>query len=194
MDYHKMVETLAWPAVVVIGMLIFRGPLSELIRKLKKANAKSGELEFGQELKEVEAEAEIAKLPRVEPPMTQGGKAETVQEKVERISQISPNAAVLEAWREVDAVVDDLMADRPVAVLTPRPIRPTESLRFMSVLASEGKIDANSYSIYRKLRDMRNEASHNHAFQITRDDAIEYGQLASRLSAKLRELLPKQPT
>lgn len=51
MDYFtfisKLTEHLAWPILIIVIVLILKKPISTLIEKLKKANIKGSEFEFG---------------------------------------------------------------------------------------------------------------------------------------------------
>lgn len=63
---HNIIESLAWPLVVLIAVMILRQPLIKLLPNLRRAKYKDLELLFGEKLEELEARAEQAELPEPE--------------------------------------------------------------------------------------------------------------------------------
>lgn len=65
----EYIQALAWPVVVVFGLLLFRKPLYTVLNRLKGAGLPGGvSLDFDQEVRDVQAlSREVAKAPPKEP-------------------------------------------------------------------------------------------------------------------------------
>lgn len=63
------IQALIWPAIVLIGLLAFREPLTAMLQRLKGADLPGGvSLDFNQEMRDAEILArEVAKAPRKQP-------------------------------------------------------------------------------------------------------------------------------
>jgi len=94
----ELIKALAWPAVIVGLILFLRKPLRDLIPLLIRLKYKDFEIEFGKKIEEAKAEAavELSKEAAVKalPPQP--------DEKLAKLAEVSPRAAVLEAWRQTE--------------------------------------------------------------------------------------------
>jgi len=65
----EYIKALAWPAVAVLGLLLFRHPLAAILHRLKGADLPGGvSLDFDKEVRDVETlSREVAKAPRKKP-------------------------------------------------------------------------------------------------------------------------------
>src|SRR5216683_1897421 len=102
-----VVASLAWPLTVLIALFVLRKQLVELIPGIRRLKYKDLEVDFGKELQRIEAVMDTVEEPpkakielpaEVQPeplPKTQG-------ELLEKLAELSPNAAILESWRNVE--------------------------------------------------------------------------------------------
>ena len=58
----------------------------------------------------------------------------------------------------------------------------------MQTLPQWGRIDRQTYEIFEELRRLRNQAAHEDGTDITESEALEFGELALRLAAKIDEI------
>ena len=177
----KLVEAIAWPAVLGGVVIWLRKPLAGLVAALRSAKYKDLELDFGKKLEEVEAKAESARLPEPgEPPAwTRESPDEwTFGDYIERLAPISPRAAISEAWRHVEVALS--AAARRTGQQLPR--RPLELARF---LQREGRLPRDAAALVDDLRVLRNWAVHTEDADIDPEQAIEFGRLAERVIASI---------
>ena len=96
----SIVDSIAWPVTIGIAAYLLRKPLIELLPNLTQFRYKELEVQFGERLERLEQELEQ------EPPPEQIAPPSDLQliadERFDALAEISPSAAVLEAWIDVD--------------------------------------------------------------------------------------------
>ena len=178
----ELVKAFAWPGLVIVLVLILRKPIRDLIPLLTRLKYKDFELEFGREIKQVREEAAI-EFPEEEPlEALLGG----VDERIYKLAQISPRAAVLESWLAVEqeaiqAAFDEMQQKGH----TPAVILPQNAI---SILRKSERIGSIISAIIRDLRSLRNQAAHAPEFALSSDSALEYALVATRLIKQLKIL------
>jgi hypothetical protein len=185
----KTVESVAWPAVLVGILIWLRKPLEALVATIRIAKYKDIELSFGKKLEELEGKAEKAGLPEPkEPPawVYESPDDWTFGDYIERLSPISPRAAITEAWRHVEVALKE--AARRIGKGSR--LRPVELARF---LHQEGRLPRDAVGLVDDLRALRNQAVHADDGHITPDRAIEFGRLAERVIASISVQEPQPP-
>jgi len=94
--FANVIGSLAWPATVLAVVLLLRKKLVEMLPFIRKLKAGPVEAEFEREVKELRAEARES-LPPPEPKLL-----ETQSQRLYQLAQVSPRAAVIEAWQGVE--------------------------------------------------------------------------------------------
>jgi len=192
----KLFEAAVWPAVVISIVFLLRKPLCEAVRAW--GTIKATYKDFAVELRKATEEADMASLP-VSPVVTssfsdestgsisgsQG--SEPLLDKYERIAEVSPAAAVVEAWRDVEVELLELAKDKGIATSK------NFTLALLSRLEATDALDSRSVEIIKALRRLRNEAVHHGTRSISQDDAMEYAMLATRIIARLQEGREREP-
>lgn len=184
----NMVSSLIWPVVVVFIVVILRRPLRELIadlgRRLRSIKFPGGEAEFSDELAEIKEAADEANLPPAPITPLAGPlllEVEGDERQWVRLAELSPRAAVTEAWRQVE------IAMREVARRFEIPERESRSpLTLIRALGKRQILTPDILAIVGDLRGVRNTAAHGLGVEITQTDAAEYVALAKRVITKLR--------
>jgi hypothetical protein len=179
----ELSKAFAWPAVILLVVVLLRKPIRDLIPFITRFKYRDFELEFGRKIEEIKAEAAI-ELPDVEPP--EAIYSETDQ-KIYKLAEISPRAAVSEAWRSVEheavlTVTEEVRRERGQE---PAIIPPHIALKH---LEKTERIDRQTLALIKELRFLRNQAAHAPEFALSTDSAIEYASVAYRLARKLRQL------
>lgn len=177
--FASVVSSLAWPTVAVVGIIIFKKPIEGAIPRLQKLKYKELEAEFDRELNKIEQDAKDAGLETIED-------AEVVQDladHLKQIAKISPNAAIVEAFREIERAAKNLLKlkghepDYKVAA----PYRLIER-----VLEKTSTLGAREVKVFRDLRQLRNKITHAE-YEATESQAIEYIELTGQLISKMEE-------
>jgi len=126
---------------------------------------------------EVRAELPPGPAERPRPPVTES--------LAVKLASVSPRAAVLEAWRQVEDVLIRVAQRCKVQLLDRQSQSATLVLR---ALQKEGIVDPGKVGIFQDLRVLRNSAAHAPDFALTAESAIQYAEMASRLVEYLESL------
>lgn len=167
----SLIESVAWPAAVVFLVYLLRSPLSRLLPLVTSLKYKDLELQFGNQLKRI-GDADL-------PQKDHRKRLPLESQRVNRLAELSPRAAVLESWVSVELAA--LGAAR--SLMQDEVHNKTLSYQAIRALERSGRLDQNAVSMLRDLRDLRNQAAHAPDFAISTDSAIEYAEAADRLVA-----------
>ncbi len=186
----RLFEAAVWPAVVVSIFLLFRKPLCEAAKAWE--TIKATYKEFSVELKKAKEEADRASLP-VSPLIASSSSDESTGsdsrsqssepflDKYERIIEVSPAAGVVEAWRDVEMELLRLAENQEIST------NKNVTAAVLTQLEVESALDSRSVELIKTLRRLRNEVAHHTTRSISRDDAMDYATLATRVIARLQE-------
>ncbi len=173
----SVISSLAWPAVVLVIVVLLRKPLAGLIPLLQRLKYKDLELEFGERLEVLEAEL-LEELPApqdaIGPP----------QSRVLELATVSPRAAVLESWRGVEQATQELAKRHQIALPREKARNPFQVIR---ALERAEVIDSSTSSAIHELRSLRNEAAHAPEFAFDRESVLSYDNLARRVQWQLEQ-------
>ncbi|WP_370978762.1 hypothetical protein [Agaribacterium sp. ZY112] len=170
----EIIKALAWPVAVIWMSFIFRAEVRALLGRVSSFKYKGVEASFGKSLEKAESDAKSIESPA----QSQIEESENSQvEQLLRISEVSPRAAVVEAWTliETAAMKHGLVAGATIQRTNPRMI--------LSHLEASGKFSPESIHLINELRQIRNKASHLPDFAVTQSDAERYLELAVKGAA-----------
>jgi hypothetical protein len=169
-----IVNAVSWPICILWLAYLFRPEIRAAAARISRLKFKEFEASFSEELTDVEQEfAKVEKsLPDSEVPRTPVTSPELKQ--LERIAEVSPRAAILEAWRLIEDAAGRSGFVQGAAI--PR----TNTALFINWLVREGKIPVDSEATFQALRDLKNQAARESDFFITPSDAHRYLRLAAR--------------
>jgi hypothetical protein len=185
----KLVEALAWPMVVAGILLYLRKELPTILRSLRKLKFKDVEMEFGDAAIALAVETRRV-MPPPKPDVEVMGESENrAADRLDAIAELSPRAAILEAWLIVEASAADLIRKKGLSSLnsTPGPLRLKEGLRRAEVLTPPQE-DA-----FEHLRRLRNEAVHAPDAQFTPAAVSSYIESALAMAAYLEDMASWSP-
>src|SRR6266702_978293 len=100
----SLVHSLAWPGAVVGIVLLLRRSLNKLLPELNRLKYKDLELDFGRQVAQAKAEVEASPAPRQLPEARQLQLGPDT-EYLSALAEISPRAAVLEAWLPLEVAL-----------------------------------------------------------------------------------------
>lgn len=174
-----VVSATAWPAAVLIIFLVIRKPLLELIPLLQRLRYGDIEIDFGREVDDL-----LQDMRRALPPVRQSAERSPLQDNLLELARISPRAVVLEAWVELERSAIDAARRHQLNLRSKEQRSP---LLLGNALVEAGLLDENQQEIFYRLRNLRNAAAHASEFAFDADSALEYAQVASRLSEYLSQ-------
>ena len=178
----ELTKALAWPLVTLAVFMLFRRPLLALIPGIKSLKFAGAEVTVASKVDEVKALAKAIPPPNVdETPATPESLSES--ERLYEIANLSPRAAISEAWRKVeiagvDAVRLSCPPDLNISLRSPSAF--AEALRRYEVITKE------LFIAVAKLRKIRNEAVHAADFDIEPTTARDYVETALAVAMDLK--------
>jgi hypothetical protein len=176
----QIVDALAWPVTVLVIFLILRRQLLTLIPMLTRLRYRDLELDFGLRI------FELANQARKQLPSLTGvlDGEEQVREQWIELAQFSPRAVVLEAWLQLEKAAIEAARRSGISLKSAELKSP---LILGQALEEASVLDHQTPAIYHQLRNLRNAAAHASDFSFTPEAAIEYADLATRLTEYLRK-------
>lgn len=178
-DLVALISALAWPAAAVWISYLFRSEIRGLVSRMSHLKYKDMEATFERELKDAEASAES--ISKQQTPALPKPELLSKLEQLQRIADVSPRAAILEAWLLVEGAAGESGFVQGAAIPRVNP------MLFVDWLVRERKVPADSVKVVSALRDLRNKAAHLPDFSISRDEAERYLRLAVQLSTLIVE-------
>lgn len=173
-QFVKLITGIAWPVSIVWVAYLFKGELRSLIHRMSQLKYKDVEANF--EIGLSEAEAKVSSIGVSVVALSPRPEITSKLESLRRIADVSPRAAIMEAW----VLVEDA-AGRSGFVqgaLIPR-VNPH---LFVEELVHLGKLPKGSDALLDQMRKLRNQAANLPDFSINQDEADRYLQLAARMS------------
>jgi hypothetical protein len=174
--------SLAWPAALVICVLLFRERLRTLLPFLRLKH-KDTEISFRLDQAEKEsAQIDLQPTPELEP---------TPEEKsrFEKVVEHSPRAAILEKRAELEQVMRAIAEpywQGTTTTSSPRSMSLTTSIR---ILRKQGVIDERTSALLDDLRTIGNQAAHSSdGSEFTKEEALRFGKLADSAIAYVKLL------
>jgi hypothetical protein len=187
----SMTNALAWPLIVAIVLFGFRRAITRLLPDLRrlKAGPTGVEMEWERKLEEVREELKAAPMTdeevraRIEKEaanvlafeQTSGG----FLREIEDLAKVSPTAAVLEAYRRLEAVLRRAIRERHPDI----PDRDvTLTSRLIKLAIDDGLIRPQENAALQDLRILRNRLAHGaETRSIDYGQAMEYAELVRQL-------------
>ena len=184
----SLVESLAWPLVVVILALIFRTPLAELLSTLKRVRYRDTEIDFSGELQKLGGEAKTAGLQIPEEPSESNiGRttADSLESATHLVSEF-PGPAIGVAWLAVEY---ELAQAVKRAAIPTSPSRKS-ALPNIDTLQKHGYLNTDTASVLHRMRRLRNAVVHATPApaSVSADEAREFIRLAGAVTAKLKAI------
>jgi hypothetical protein len=174
----KIVEATAWPITSIVLVILLRAEIRSLIPLVKKLKAGPLEAEFERQVSELRSIVDTA--PLLGPsPMTERLVI------AEKLAEVNPRSAILEAWREIESTARRVLKER-FPELTESQLRSTREV--IRLLREKDLVSLEESSQLNEMRFLRNQAVHVESFQPNHEAAINFIQLASfflsRIGAK----------
>ena len=186
----SIVDSLIWPIIILFLALFFRSSIRRLLDRIASVSWGDKHVKFDRVLEEAREQVDTAILSS-----GRGGKPGRVTsaELLQWISQplnaipSNPRQGVIDAWLEVESALEDAAERLGVYIPSKTNRRPGLSLR---LLMHNEHISEDWVHVFRRLRQLRNEAAHDRRFDLTSDRAEDYVRLCADAIFYLRHLSP----
>ncbi|MGJ7610111.1 MULTISPECIES: hypothetical protein [unclassified Variovorax] len=172
----KLVEALAWPAIVVWLLWYLKEHLPALARSLRKLKFSGLEMEFEKQAEQLAAETQTA-IPAT-PPFEDPDIA-----RLRQIGEISPRAAIVEAWVRVETNAAEVV--RQAGLHMPNAVGP---LQLLNSLKQLDVLTAPQVNAFRHLRELRNMAVHAVDMDVTPEAVNQYIVSAVAMAGYLEDM------
>jgi hypothetical protein len=176
----SIVNGLVWPVSLLCVILLFRSKVAELVPYIGKLKYKEFELEFRESMRELGEEVKALEgfqsEAAIEPP-----------DEVERLyalAEVSPRAAILESWLNVEA--NAAMALRSRSVASDEQLKRMSPMRLARLVESNNALSAEEMKMFHRLRELRNRAVHLGDPKLSARDVAEYIDLSFFLIRQFR--------
>jgi len=176
----SLVSSLAWPAAVVILVVVLRRQIASLVPRLQSVKYKDIQVEFEKTLEKAEAEAPRALAPKIvpEPELTD-------EERFARIVELNPSSAVLAAWSDVEVALKFMAEQAGIQSPGRRFFYP---LSIVPKLEHMGRINHQTSALIDDLRVLRDLVIHAEGGGVvSAEDAWRFKRLADQAVAELRD-------
>jgi hypothetical protein len=185
-----LVKTLAWPTVGLAAIVLLRSQISELLRSVSGIKIPGYlEIDMDKALRATEALAEKA-LPWPTTDQSQArrlfGTGTIEIGNLLDIARKNPTAAVILAWTDVErALLETAKRNNMVRDEEPATQNPVYVARALTL---KRKMDDITYAIFAELNRIRNSTVHAGGPEISSEQALLFGDLASRFVQKLERI------
>jgi len=175
----SVVRSLAWPLTALSIILVFRRQLIRLLHHRIRVKYKNLELEFGRQIAKARVEIEaLAASPRLAKTMSQPPQRQVY---FETLAEVSPRAALLEAWLPFEITASRL--GEQLHIVTPG--HSVQLPRLIESLAHEGLLTHDEVRGVARLRALRNEAVHAPSVDLSPKAVAEYAALLQDVTESL---------
>jgi len=162
----EIVKAAAWPALGVVGLVLFRPELRLLLAQLKRGRLAGAEFEFERSLQELPTSDSVKKSLNY------------------TIRLHSPTRdAIVESWRELDDAARDLLLFRGV----PQSVLPSRSAGVARVLAELDIFTQDQLGLFLHLRQLSIRASVDPEAEPSPEAAAKFVQSAYALKTLLED-------
>ncbi len=165
--FSKAIESLAWPAVVVVALWLFRSPLTALLEAIKDAKFK---ISKGETTIEGELNTVREKLP--------SAPAKPLPEPIKQLVIKSPPRAIEEMWVDLEkTAAKSLSATTQLA-----------PLKIADMLVDRNILNQQEAEAFYRLYEIKDEVTKPGSRFVTDvSSASTYGSLAQTLSEKIKK-------
>ncbi|WP_320838233.1 hypothetical protein [Zhongshania sp.] len=166
-NFIKLLEIVAWPSVVLVGMFLFKKDLGSVLRRLVKVETSAAKMMFNEEIKEVQSS-----LP--ETPDNPAEDSNNWLTEMNAIAKLNPRAAIVEAWTaiEVACVEIGMVHGATMPRFSPKALE-----QFLHEIP---EFDNDMIKRVMDLRRLRNRVTHGMDADFDYIDAEKYIELADK--------------
>ena len=179
-------DSLSWPLTVIILVLLFRKPLSDLLANLRSVKYGDAKFDFSGALQKLDGEAETAGLRVPDQPQDTGIAPRTTEDSIQSAARLTtdfPGPAIGVAWLAVEHEL--VRAVERVAIPNHEPRK--SALTNIRALQTHGYLDDDTLAVLHGMRRLRNAVMHaTHApARISAEDARQFVRFAKAVTDKL---------
>lgn len=177
----SIVDSLAWPVVAVIVVLILKDAIKELLPRLRRFKHRDTEFEFAEKISEMVRESETEAEEEFDQDISEP-ESENQFNSLLKLAEVSPRAAVVEAYRILEHAADSAIKAAYPDLDSYELRHPVRARRY---LVKANILSPDQYDQLRELRNLRNLAAHSREFKLTDTPIEAYIDISLSLARKL---------
>lgn len=177
----EVIVPLIWTAFLIALFFWFRKPVQNLFPLIRTIKYGDLEISFSEDIARIREDLGET-LTEEQKPIIDG-------KKLYELAETSPASLVIEVWN-----VLEMRSRKKVEGLLPADESFKDPLsRPIDYLGYKGVLSRREFSIIRDLRDLRNQAAHASSREISRQDALQYAEVAANIWRRIDSVtdLPK---
>ena len=182
--FVRLIEVIAWPFTIIISVFLFRHELRKAAQRLTTVKYKDISIIFNKDLEQIENDLNKIRFDRNDKKQLEDDQTLSSYERLIRIADISPRAAIMEAWRDIEITTKQVTEAYEIAS-----IGHIAGVKAVRKLVENGVLPSNVISVYERLRRLRAKAAHTAEFEIDPVEAQRYIDTAHQFFMTLRFLL-----
>ncbi|MCJ7525659.1 MAG: hypothetical protein MUP71_10640 [Candidatus Aminicenantes bacterium] len=176
----SLFKAIAWPCAAVAIVLMLRRTLNQILPDLKRLRIKNIELEFESQVAKAKAEIESTTTQKVFLENSMQHKNEI--EYYKSLAEVSPRAAVLEAWHPFEMEASKIAETIGIA----KPGVPLQMPQLIEGLKREGILKDDEAKAVTRLRAVRNEVVHGPSINLPVKSIAEFSVVLQELTHAMR--------
>lgn len=168
----QLISAIAWPFTAIIIAFMFRQEIRKTANRLSTLSYGEMKAEFEKDLNKLERDVKELSVKETSAKVEQPeNDSETLDsyERLSRIADISPRAAIMEAWRDIEVTTKQVTDAYEIS--TDSQIAGVKAIR---ELVHQHLLPESVVSVYEQMRRLRSRAAHSADFTITTDEAKRY--------------------
>lgn len=184
MDWKEFVSSLigalAWPATILLVILIFRSSISKLLSgQVKRWKAGPGGIEFEYWERAI-SDAREHLLRGRDRTTLRPEVAIQFEAEMQKLAEVSPETAVLESYGRIEAALRTRLQTQDSDLQS--------TLQLARTAAERGLINAETLNAIEGLTVLRNLAAHGRAGELTPQRALEFAALSEAVLFAMRQV------
>jgi len=172
--FSQLISSIAWPAVAMIFLFLFKNELSKIIRRIAHLKYKDLELDF----EKVKQQAEILHLEDTrEEPALESPVFTSLEDQILDAVERAPSAAILLAWSGLETSIAAAVSRLAISPDSPSHRSPIHNIE---TLARNNRLSKSHEKLLHEMRMLRNKVAHEQdsMLSITQDQAMNYAATA----------------
>ena len=176
----SLVASLAWPAVAMTFLFLFRAELAKIVQRLAHLKYKDLELDFEKVKQQAEdLRLEAAQAPEA-PPIAESPAFTSLEDQIMDAVERAPSAAILLAWSGLETEIAAAVARLAISPESPSYRSPMHNIEMLS---KAGRLSKKHEKLLHEMRMLRNKVAHEQdaMLSISEDQALNYATTAIEL-------------
>ena len=191
----SLINSLAWPSVIIITVLILRKTISQVMLGVSKIKYNDLQVDFEKELAKIEStinqsqdysisDNRLLKTEKVEINNTSN---KNLEQQLKEIAEISPVAAIIMAWSSIENEIQSTILRLSIS-----PDYPfyNSALKNVQLLKENSYIDKFTEQTLTQMRILRNKVLHEDTSNepVTYSEALEYCKISMKIVQILKTI------